>query len=119
MKAIFSIMIFLIVIGISGCVNDNSTIILENGTYEGTISFEGNNYSSSAGPNRYPAGGNGTFELSGDLVEFSDVNIWTADFDWGLILSGTYVITETNTYIEFLKNQNLGEGFYRYRLKKK
>jgi hypothetical protein len=135
MKAIFSIMIFLVVIGISGCENDNSPIILENGTYEGTftlgyadgqtfsnpvtISFDGNNYSSSAGPNRYPAGGNGTFELSGDLVEFSDVNIWTADFDWGLILSGTYAITETNTYIEFLKNQNSGEGFYRYRLEKK
>ena len=96
MKAIFSIMIFLIVIGISGCENDNSTIILENGTYEGTFTL---GYA--------------------DGQTFSNVNIWTADFDWGLILSGTYVITETNTYIEFLKNQNLGEGFYRYRLKKK
>lgn len=136
MKAIFSIMIFLVVVGITSCDNDDeiSSTILD-GTYEGTftvgyadgqtfsnpvtINFDSNNYSSSAGPNRYPAGGNGKFKLSGDLVEFSDVNIWTADFDWGLILSGTYTITETKTYIEFLKNQNSGEGFYRYRIEKK
>ncbi|PIB27563.1 hypothetical protein BFP77_11790 [Maribacter sp. 4U21] len=112
-----------------------NSVVLQNGTYEGTFTvvyddtttfsnpvtviIDGKEFSSSAGPNRFPAGGNGEYEITGNIIEFNDANIWTADFDWGLILSGNYQIRETVDYIEFLKQQNAGEGFYRYRLKKK
>lgn len=100
-------MSFGLLITISSCSGDETMTAIElNGEYSGTftvkyesvdifsepviVTFSGDEYVSSVGPNRFPAGGNGTFELKENSVEFKDRNIWTADFDWGLIFSGTY-----------------------------
>lgn len=132
----FSILILLVLISIS-CSEDaiQSSATVFDGKYEGVfivvyndeqtfsnpvrITFDGELFSSSAGPERIPAGGNGTFEVRGNEVEFIDENFWTADFDWGLILSGTYTISETRTQIELVKKQNEGDGYYQYKLQKK
>ena len=40
--------------------------------------------------NNIPAGGSGTFTKTADKMAFKDINYWTADFDWNLILNGEY-----------------------------
>ncbi len=55
------------------------------------ITFDGNRYRSSSNPDRIPAGGSGTFRFADkSRIVFEDQNIWTADFYWGLILTGEY-----------------------------
>lgn len=51
----------------------------------------GNTFQSSGSPDRKPAGGSGDYKVSGkNIIEFTDKNIWTADFDWNLILNGRF-----------------------------
>jgi len=90
----------------AGC-SDKLNLSALNGTYTGkfyyippadsmkiadaTVSFSDNTYSSQGNPDYIPAGGSGTVEiLEGDLLNFKDKNVWTANFDWGLILNGKY-----------------------------
>jgi hypothetical protein len=55
------------------------------------VTFDGNTYRSTGNPDRIPAGGSGTYKLlDGTRILFEDKNIWTANFDWGLILNGEY-----------------------------
>lgn len=136
MKRTMPIILLVVLAALSCDKGDTENLmVLQNGSYEGTFTvvyddtttfsnpvtvlFEGNTFSSSAGANRIPAGGNGEYEITGNIIEFNDTNIWTADFDWGLILSGRYQLRETVDHIEFLKKQTNGRGFYRYRLEKK
>lgn len=104
-----------------------------NGTYTGTFTVEysnGNSYSNtvtvtlnhnqytcSNAENRIPAGGSGGYYLDGGKIVFLDENLWTADFDWNLILSGEYdlQLAENNVEISAMKN---GVGFYQYKLQK-
>lgn len=83
-----------------------------------TITFSEDGYSSSIGENRIPAGGAGTFQIKNDTISFTDVNSWTADFDWNLILSGPYQLVETDTKITFSAQKN-DVGTYTYELSKK
>jgi hypothetical protein len=56
-----------------------------------TVSFSGGNYNSHFNSDRVPAGGSGTFKVQkNNLIDFNDENVWTANFDWGLILDGKY-----------------------------
>lgn len=56
-----------------------------------SLNLTGNTYSSTGIPDRIPAGGSGEFSvLNNNEVEFKDKNIWTADFDWKLILNGRF-----------------------------
>ena len=34
--------------------------------------------------------GSGSYDINSGEIEFVDENFWTADFDWSLILSGTW-----------------------------
>jgi hypothetical protein len=82
--------------------SEKDHIRLLNGKYEGTFHHSviapvavelahGNTYSSSGNPDRIPAGGSGTFSiLENKMIEFKDKNMWTADFDWNLILTGRF-----------------------------
>jgi len=66
----------------------------------------------------YPAGGSGTFELNDNTLNFADSNIWLADFDWHLILSGEYeYLIEDNKLI--LHKNLLQFGLYKYELRRK
>jgi hypothetical protein len=104
-----------------------------NGTYTGTFTVEysnGNSYSNSvtvtlnqnqytcsSGENRKPAGGSGGYYLEGAKIVFLDENLWTADFDWNLILSGAYDLKLNDKSIEISAMKN-GVGFYQYKLHK-
>lgn len=83
-----------------------------------TITFNNGNYSSSSGENRRPAGGSGSYEITGNKIVFTDVNFWTAEFDWNLVLSGEYVLSQTRSSIIFGARKN-EVGIYTYELDKK
>jgi hypothetical protein len=79
----------------------------KNGTYKGTFTVTYNNgivrtgettlelkngeFSCSGNSNRIPAGGSGSFSMNENEITFLDENAWTADFDYNLILEGTYL----------------------------
>jgi len=80
-----------------------------------TVVFDGNRYTCSSGTNRIPAGGSGTYYIDGAKIVFMDENMWTADFDWNLILSGEYDLSATETGVEISSMKN-ELGFYQYTL---
>jgi hypothetical protein len=82
-----------------------------------SLLFEGASFSGTSDIARYPAICRGTFGISGDEISFENTCFFTADFDWSLILSGTWKITSEGEEIVFRKKTgNLSDM---YRLKKK
>lgn len=85
--------------------NDETAPQIPAGVYAGTFSrtgmetvnvkieFEANTYEGQSDTGKYPAICHGTYQLSDNRVIFTDLCTWTADFDWSLILNGTYNIT--------------------------
>ncbi len=83
-----------------------------------TVTFNSDgSYNSTASYDRVPAGGSGTFTSDSDQLHFQDEGIWTADFDWNLILNGSYSYTFDGTALRFEENKN-GVGDYIYDLVK-
>ena len=89
------------------------------------VSFSDSRYSSKGNTGYVPAGGSGTFAIQNDqIVDFKDENIWTANFDWGLILNGKYKYEVKgdslilNRYNEPCINCSTAPGTYQYRLKR-
>ncbi|AXT18430.1 hypothetical protein D7030_07745 [Flavobacteriaceae bacterium AU392] len=116
----------------TGCSNDddNSLESIPNGDFAGTftveysngdvfsnpvtVSFNSNNsYSSSNSMDYFPAGGSGTYEMTNSTIEFSDINFWTANFDWNLILNEEYSFTLNDNELIMSKIRN-NVGIYRY-----
>jgi hypothetical protein len=56
--------------------------------------LEGNSFSGSGGPNRYPVICNGTFTVSENRIIFENACFFTADFDWSLILNGSWQVNQ-------------------------
>ena len=51
---------------------------------------------------KYPSLCNGTYSINRDKIVFKNNCVWTAEFDWSLILSGEYFIKKINDHsIEF------------------
>lgn len=104
MKKILALCISLLILTASTCKKES--LVLVSGTYSGeftviyedgkthtnpvSVTFTENSYSSTASEDRFPAGGSGTFTLDKNSITFSDEHMWTADFDWALILNGKY-----------------------------
>lgn len=128
------IVITIFFLSLNSCNNDENNNLTQNleGNYTGTftveylngdtfsnpvtISFNGeNNYQSSSNDDYYSAGGNGTYEKGNSTINFNDVNQWTANFDWNLILSGeyNYSINRNELLISAKKND---VRFYKYAL---
>jgi hypothetical protein len=59
-----------------------------------SLLFTENNFSGSSDRLKYPAICNGTFSVNKNggtnTIQFDDACMWTADFDWSLILDGDY-----------------------------
>ena len=88
------------------------TTIIKSGTYKGqfirnnpyiyspnynivanvTLVFNGNKFSGESDKAKYPAICNGTFNTTGQEINFENLCVWTADFDWSIILAGKYQI---------------------------
>lgn len=84
-----------------------------------SVTFTENTYLTSSNPNRIPAGGSGVFELGEDSsIKFTDQNMWTADFDWGLILNGNYKYKVKGDSLILQKQAQEGIKTYEYRLKR-
>ncbi|MGY6521462.1 MAG: hypothetical protein ACXIUD_07030 [Mongoliitalea sp.] len=74
--------------------------------------LEGNSFSGSGGPNRYPVICNGTFSVSENRITFENACFFTADFDWSLILSGTFRLSRVGgEYILQRSNDNLVDTY--------
>lgn len=69
-----------------------------------------------------PKLGNGSFKLEDKrTVTFSDKNVWTADFDWNLILNGTYTYQALADSLILTRvlyaTTPIDNNYYQYRLK--
>ncbi len=69
-----------------------------------TMSFTSNKWMGTSDINKYPALCHGTYSIKGDTILFENECAWTAEFDWSLILSGKYVIKESEGIIEFSRD---------------
>lgn len=67
-------------------VTSNVAINLDNGIFSGTSEME-----------KFPALCNGNYSISGDLIQFGNNCVWTADFDWSLILTDSWNYTFENS----------------------
>ncbi len=95
-------------------------VLYPTGTHIGktTLELRNSNYTCDGNSNRIPAGGSGTYEIEADSITFHDENIWTADFDWNLILKGTYNYSFNGKNLKIYIKKNNG-GNYEYDLVKK
>ena len=122
--------IFSIAILLSSC--DKDDLNIKEGTYKGTftvtyssetqsgqttLELKNGKFSCSGNSNRIPAGGSGTFSSGNNKITFNDENVWTADFDWNLILSGNYDYTFDGKKLKISADKN-GVGNYKYDLEK-
>jgi hypothetical protein len=81
-----------------------------------TVNFTGKDYKSTANSNYIPAGGAGTYSISKDSIHFQDDSMHTANFDWNLLLNGSYAYTAKGDSI--LLSKKVGTQEYLYKLKK-
>ncbi|PSK99277.1 hypothetical protein CLV48_11763 [Cecembia rubra] len=86
------------------------------GVAEVTLAFEGDRFGGSGGANRYPSICQGTFALSRNTITFNNTCFFTAEFDWSLILSGTYQIRREGEEIVF--RRSMGDLIDTYRLRR-
>ena len=83
-----------------------------------SVTFNGSTYTSTGNANHIPAGGSGTFEITDSkTVKFQDTNVWTADFNWGLILNGEYQYQIKGDSL-YLAKYSSEFKVYEYRLKR-
>ncbi len=96
------------------------TVTYQSGTKTGSTSLELKNgrYTCSGNADRIPAGGSGTYSVDKGIITFHDENIWTADFDWNLILNGPYDYTFDGKKLILSADKN-NVGHYEYALEKK
>ena len=69
-----------------------------------SITFDGNSWSGQSDTPRYPAICNGSYQIYGNIIKFENHCMFTADFDWSLILNGDFEIRQTMDAITFTKS---------------
>lgn len=124
------VVLFLMVLVLFSCKKDRQE--LTDGTYTGTfkvsytqgsqqgpvtVIISGNRYECSSDTDHVPGGGSGSFSQEKKLIVFTDVNNYTADFDWNLILNGTYGYTFDGTHLK-LVNDRVSGSYFEYDLEK-
>lgn len=99
------------------------------GSYEGTfqrfedgnprglaaveINFEGGSFSGESEENRYPVICAGNYSINRSSISFANTCVFTADFDWTLILSGDFRIERDGDELILSKNEGLIVDMYR------
>ena len=119
----YRLITFLLVVTMLSCDKDDVIKVRSlEGTYEGifyrttngssdqtsdvTLIFNGNKFEGTSSIGKYPAICHGTYTLSGNKVEFVNLCVWTADFDWSYILSGKFSITKNGNEITLTRQIN-------------
>lgn len=93
---------------ISSCGTDQPQLL--EGKYSGTFTrgnessnvqlvFENGKFEGSSEVTKFPAICNGTYQVSGNKIEFTNSCAWTAEFDWSLILAGSWTFLKTNNQL--------------------
>ncbi|MFN5428819.1 MAG: hypothetical protein ACK5BO_12355 [Bacteroidota bacterium] len=123
-------LLVLIISFFTGCTKDKPSI--QDGIYKGiftvtystgtqtgpvTIELKNRTYTSSSNANRIPSGGSGTFQVTKNKMIFSDDKMWTADFDWNLILNGEYEAVFDGKKLKLSASRS-SVGQYQYELEK-
>jgi hypothetical protein len=108
MKALALIIIASLLLAACEKNKDQENAVQLNGSYFGTFSrtgmdtanvmfqFQENTFQGSSNKIKYPALCHGSFDLDQRSIYVVDSCSWTADFDWTLILNGSYNISFAN-----------------------
>ena len=67
------------------------------------ILFDGSRFEGSSNRQNYPAICSGSFRLEENSIFFTDSCMWTANFDWSLILAGSYNINTSDGTVRIWK----------------
>ena len=119
----YRLITFLLVVTMLSCDKDDVIKVRSlEGTYEGifyrttngtsdqtanvTLTFSGNKFEGSGSIVKYPAICNGTYTLAGNEVEFVNLCVWTAEFDWSYILSGKFTVEKNENEIILTRQIN-------------
>ena len=70
------------------------------------LHLNNNSFSGSSDNARYPAICHGSWEAGASTVDFTNGCVFTADFDWTLILNGSYYYEKTGTHLKIWKKEN-------------
>lgn len=123
-----------ILLALNSCQKDEQEVFALEGEYSGiyfrsspnaryqaaqvNLVFEAGTFYGSSSISRYPAICRGVFTIDGKTIDFINVCVWTADFDWSYILAGKFTLSVEDDEIVMVRNMgNL--TFDTYRLKKK
>jgi len=117
---------------LSACQEESHVISGIEGTYEGhfirssptakyqpskvILTLSNGEFRGESERTKYPAICNGTYEVKGNKVEFSNACVWTAEFDWTLILSGEFSAELASD--ELTLQRNIGSIWDLYELKR-
>ncbi len=118
---------------LTSCVDESVDLNDIEGTYEGTfirtspnakyapsqvtLIFSNGQFQGASETTKYPAICSGTYEIKGTKVDFANSCVWTAEFDWSLILSGEFTAELTSNELT-LQRKN-GSTWDLYELKRK
>jgi len=121
MRHIFSALLCLTLLAVS-CEKKNSKFVIPEGTYVGTFQrltsgsgqisnvtfkFSADNWTGHSQFEKYPALCHGTYKSSApDNITFENACIWTAEFDWTIILSREYKLKVLGNSIEISRDYN-------------
>lgn len=81
-----------------------------------TLSIDNYRFEGDSEINRFPAICAGTVGWDEYTIEFDDECTWTADFDWTLILSGSYTYAYSKDKLTFYRGT--GDYYERYTIEK-
>lgn len=112
--------LFLFVILFWGCEESDTNVNFENGNYSGTFTitesdgqpqsgnvifnFSNNSYSVVPEKLYLPPVGGGTFSINGNTIMLVDTAIHTAEFDWTLILNGSFELSYNGNILILKQN---------------
>ena len=102
--------------GVFELTNTNPVVDFVPLTGEVTVTFEGLNYSSTGNANYVPASSGGKYFIKKDVMTFTDTMMHTANFDWNMLLNGSYAYSITGDNITLTRT--VGYNKYTYRLKR-
>ena len=69
-----------------------------------TITFTSNTWTGQSSFQKYPALCHGTYKLDNQKITFTNDCIWTAEFDWSLILSGEFEFELSNNQLTIIRS---------------
>ncbi|QXU40033.1 hypothetical protein [Pedobacter sp. D749] len=127
MKAQICIFLFALILSL-GCKKPTTVDVLLDGNYTGvlvitnsvksvpvtrpiSVSLKDGKFNIVPSADLKPSGGKGTYTFKNGIGYFTDEDIWTADFDWNMILNGEYNIRSSGVDLTLRKRFNAKTDF--------